>query len=107
MYAGPLPWDLLSESSEEGLTPRDRQSLVEEEEARRPVQQTTANGRGGVERAPAPDAKGMLAAKTMSITDQLATGLLTAGEHLQASALPFLPFGALPSVPFGAMLFLR
>lgn len=98
MCAGPLPWDLLSESSEEGLTPRDRQSLVEEEEARRPVQQSTANGRGGgggVERAPAPDAKGMLAAKTMSIADQLATGLLTAGEHLQARALPFVPFGAL------------
>ena len=112
MCAGPLPWDLLSESSEEELTPRDRQSLLEEEEARMPVQQTSANGgghpptaRGGVERAPAPDAKGMLAAKTMSIADQLATGLLTAGEHLQASALPFVPFGALPFVPFSALPF--
>ena len=109
MCAGPLPWDLLSESSEE-LTPRERQNLVTEEE-QKPAQQTTANG-SAVQKAPAPDAKGMLTAKTMSIADQLATGLLTAGEHLQAG---FLAFYAFPcsvlcaqqdpaSVPFGFML---
>lgn len=91
MCAGPLPWDLLSESSEEGLTPRERQSLVAEEEEPKPVQQTTANG-SAILKAPAPDAKGILTAKTMSIADQLATGLLTAGEHLQAGFLPFCAF---------------
>ena len=95
--AGPLPWDLLSESSEEGLTPRERQSLVAEEEAGKPVQQTSANGRA-VQKAPAPDAKGMLTAKTMSIADQFATGLLTAGEHLQAGS-PTVPFSVLYLVP--------
>lgn len=83
MCAGPLPWDLLSESSEDELTPRERQSLVKEQEEK-PVQQQQPHANGtAVQKAPAPDAKGMLTSKTMSIADQLATGLLTAGEHLQ------------------------
>lgn len=111
MCAGPLPWDLLSESSEEGLTPRERQSLIAEEEEQKPVQQTSADGRA-VQKAPAPDAKGMLTTKTMSIADQLATGLLTAGEHLQVGYLPTVPFCLAHSahqdppsrLPFGVML---
>lgn len=84
MCAGPLPWDLLSESSEDELTPRERQSLVKEQEEQKPVQQQQPHANGtAVQKAPAPDAKGMLTSKTMSIADQLATGLLTAGEHLQ------------------------
>lgn len=89
--AGPLPWDLLSESSEEGLTPRERQSRVAEEEEQKPAEQAAANG-NAVQKAPAPDAKGLLTARTMSIADQLATGLLTAGEHLQAGSLPYCAF---------------
>ena len=88
------------------MTPRERQSLVsEEEEEQKPVQQTDANG-GAVEKAPAPDAKEMLTSKTMSVADQLATGLLTAGEHLQAGSLPFVPFTVLPLVaivPFNVL----
>ena len=92
MCAGPLPWDLLSESSEDELTPRERQSLVKEQEEQKAMQQQPHPNGTAVQKAPAPDAKGMLTAKTMSIADQLATGLLTAGEHLQAGCLPFVPF---------------
>ena len=82
-----------------------------EEEEQKPAQQTAANG-SAVQKAPAPDAKGMLTAKTLSIADQLATGLLTAGEHLQAGSLPYCAFRcpALcahqdpPSMPFVVML---
>ena len=83
MCAGPLPWDLMSDSSEEDLTPRDRKSRIsEQEEQKQQPPAAYANG-STVRKAPAPDAKEMLSARTMSIADQLATGLLTAGEHLQ------------------------
>lgn len=55
------------------------------------MQQASTNG-SVIQKAAAPDAKQMLTSKTMSIADQLATGLLTAGEHLQAGCLPFSAF---------------
>lgn len=81
------------------------------------MQQTSTNG-DAVQKANPPDAKQMLSAKTMSIADQLAMGLLTAGEHLQAGCLtfcalccaalcahwascPLVPFAVLPFVPIG------
>ena len=56
--------------------------MIKEQEEQKPAQQAHANGTA-VPKAAAPDAKQMLTAKTMSLADQVATGLLTAGEHLQ------------------------
>ena len=74
--------------------------MVKEQEEREPLQLHHANG-GAVQKAPAPDAKDMLSAKTMSIADQIANGLLTAGEHLQVGPFVFrLFFFLLHSVSF-------
>ena len=71
--AGPLPWDLLSESSEEDLTPRQARRTVDNpEEEDEDATHAEANG-SAVPKAPAPEAPGV-ATKGMSLADQIAFG---------------------------------
>ncbi|KAL0043344.1 hypothetical protein WJX79_002000 [Trebouxia sp. C0005] len=69
---GPLPWDLLSESSEEELTPRQARRTVENLEEEDQDMQPEANG-SAMPKAPAPEAA-EATARTMSIADQIAFG---------------------------------
>ncbi|KAA6424646.1 MAG: hypothetical protein FRX49_05314 [Trebouxia sp. A1-2] len=68
----PLPWDLLSESSEEEVTPRQARRTVENLEEEDQDMQPEANG-SAMPKAPAPEAA-EATARTMSIADQIAFG---------------------------------
>ena len=69
--AGPLPWDLLSESSEEELTPRQARRTVDNAEEE--DEDATHPEANGIAKAPAPEAAGV-ATKGMSLADQIAFG---------------------------------
>ena len=77
IYTGPLPWDLLSDSSEDSLHPRQQHTLVAEE-GQEHRQKADEEGTA-VPKAPAPDAKETLSATStanqqltyMSILDML------------------------------------
>ena len=89
-----------SRSPEDWLNQSGRQSHVEVIEVDEQQFLLKASAEGHVlERAFPADAKETRSLKVQSIADQIAAGLLAAGEHLQAGLLPFVPFGSLPFAP--------
>ena len=87
-----------SRSPEDWLNQSGRQSHVEVIEVDEQKFLLKASAEGLVlERAFPADAKETRSLKVQSIADQIAAGLLAAGENLQAGLMPFVPFNMLPS----------
>ena len=98
VFSGPL----ISKSPQESLSRIGEQSPNEEVEVDEQKFLLKASAGGNIlERAFVPDAKENYSPKVQSIADQLATGLLSAGKHLQVGFLLFVPFNVLPIVPIG------
>ena len=85
--AGKLPWDALSESSDEDLSPRQvRQKKTEAGPAHHPEEEEERQANGHTPKAPAPEPAAAFT-KQFTLADSIAFGTKEMAERLQVCFL--------------------